>query len=140
METPEWVTKASCRQIHGDFFFPPMDVENPEKHYDVARAVCASCPVWQQCLAAGQKEVWGMWGGLTPHERIPMRDKHKVKHLAPKGTFRRFRQGSRLIKCTKAHEDACAKPYDLTLVPKLGVTYDIDLVHTELFQHLGKVE
>lgn len=140
METPEWFKNAACRKLHGDFFFPPMDVENPEKYYDVARTVCASCPVWKQCLAAGQKEVWGMWGGLTPQERIPLRDNYKTKHLAPKGTFRRFRQGSRLIRCTKAHEEACKRKYDLSVIPKLGVSYDIDVVHTTLFEHLGKVE
>jgi hypothetical protein len=37
----------------------------------VAKALCAECPIRQQCLeyAVEANEEWGIWGGLTPRER-----------------------------------------------------------------------
>jgi len=140
METPEWVPKAKCRRLHGDFWFPPEDVEDQQPYYDIARAVCASCPVWQQCLEAGKKEIWGMWGGLTPKERIPFKIPQKIKHLAETGTFVRFRQNSTNKKCAQAHKEACDTPYDLSLVPVLGQSYKLKKVHFALFNSLGTVK
>lgn len=41
-------------------------------YYDEARAVCDACPVRLDCLdyALRAKERFGMWGGLTPLERL----------------------------------------------------------------------
>ncbi|MHB1533082.1 MAG: WhiB family transcriptional regulator [Acidimicrobiales bacterium] len=34
-----------------------------------AKEVCAVCPVRERCLAVGQREEHGIWGGLTGGER-----------------------------------------------------------------------
>ena len=40
--------------------------------YEEARKVCNACPVRKECLAYAleAKERYGMWGGLTPLERL----------------------------------------------------------------------
>ena len=43
-----------------------------------ARAICALCPVWQECLLHGLNEKLGRWGGLNRTGRA---------------RFRRLRQG-----------------------------------------------
>lgn len=35
-----------------------------------AKAFCALCPVWQQCLEKGLEETHGVWGGLGRRERL----------------------------------------------------------------------
>ena len=37
-----------------------------------ALAVCGTCTVAQQCLAAAlaRDDPWGIWGGLTPERRL----------------------------------------------------------------------
>jgi hypothetical protein len=43
-----------------------------------ARAVCASCPVREACLAyAVQAGVDGMWGGTTERQRRSMRRRRR---------------------------------------------------------------
>ncbi|KIH99870.1 DNA-binding protein [Streptomonospora alba] len=52
-------TEIPCRQ-DPDLFFAeaPADVE-------AAKAICADCPVREQCLADAleRREPWGVWGG-----------------------------------------------------------------------------
>jgi WhiB family transcriptional regulator, redox-sensing transcriptional regulator len=38
---------------------------------EVAKSVCADCPVWRPCLAVAliRREKWGIWGGLSAGER-----------------------------------------------------------------------
>jgi Transcription factor WhiB len=38
-----------------------------------AKALCATCPVREQCLEAGMGERWGVFGGLTAGERYELR-------------------------------------------------------------------
>ncbi|MFC7327692.1 WhiB family transcriptional regulator [Marinactinospora rubrisoli] len=60
LETP-WLgeVEVPCR-LEPDLFFAeaPADVE-------AAKAVCADCPVREQCLADAleRREPWGVWGG-----------------------------------------------------------------------------
>lgn len=140
METPDWILKARCRKLHGDFWFPPEDVDDQQPYYDIARTVCASCPVWETCLEMGKKEIWGMWGGLTPKERTPLRIPTKTKHLAETQTFVRFRQGSENKKCAQAHKEVCDRTYNLSIIPKVGEDYDLEKVHLTLFGALDTVK
>ena len=82
-----WQHRASCLNAPPEIFFPIIVDESGEEWfddgtiweafgdtsdlYDGARAICAVCPVRDQCLihALKMKERWGMWGGLTPIER-----------------------------------------------------------------------
>lgn len=49
------------------WWFPTFGV-----HYERARAVCAVCPVRAECVGFAQacSEPFGMWGGLSPNERL----------------------------------------------------------------------
>jgi WhiB family redox-sensing transcriptional regulator len=58
--------QASCLGLEPDMFFPgPWEDPSP------AKAVCAGCPVRQECLSAAlaRREPDGIWGGLTATER-----------------------------------------------------------------------
>ena len=62
----DWARDALCAQVGGDEWFPEKGSSSRE-----ARAVCARCPVRNECLAFALEhdERFGMWGGLTPRER-----------------------------------------------------------------------
>ena len=63
-QRPGWVDRASCRG-RVDLFFPSTGGAYPKE----ARALCASCPVSDQCRTAGWREPDGMWAGESPSER-----------------------------------------------------------------------
>lgn len=69
-----WSERALCSQIHADVFFPERDDDDATPRAEkvsTAKAVCALCPVRAQCLQAAldSNERFGVWGGLTTHER-----------------------------------------------------------------------
>lgn len=39
------------------------------KQVNLAKALCATCPIKLDCLAYGMTEEFGIWGGLTAEER-----------------------------------------------------------------------
>ena len=61
-----WQRNASCVGLDSSIFYPPTDREAGR-----AKAVCAECPVRQDCLefALTVREKEGVWGGLTAVER-----------------------------------------------------------------------
>ena len=61
-----WQRNASCVGPDSSIFYPPTDREAGR-----AKAVCAECPVRQDCLefALTVREKEGVWGGLTAVER-----------------------------------------------------------------------
>lgn len=73
-----WHDHAACKSEDPTLFFIP---DEPEEGFDrayrerAARRVCASCPVSTECLrhALTRPEEFGIWGGLTPHERERLR-------------------------------------------------------------------
>jgi len=93
-DRPEWQQEAACATLMGDpkwaaAFFPtradvadePVDLRGAaretldaaaafretgaDNHGTRAKQVCASCPVWRQCLteAVDRRESEGIWGG-----------------------------------------------------------------------------
>lgn len=64
--TWSWHTDAACRGVDAELFFPGNDEESGP-----AKAVCAVCPVRENCLAFALRrgERYGVWGGLTEKER-----------------------------------------------------------------------
>lgn len=69
-----WQDRGRCRDLDPDLFFPPVEAESTEQRHareGAAKAVCASCPVRQECLswALSNRERLGVWGGLTERER-----------------------------------------------------------------------
>ena len=61
-----WREHAKCAG-RGDLFFDDL-------YEQEAKAICADCPVREQCLdhAMRAPEQYGIWGGKTPRERRRM--------------------------------------------------------------------
>jgi WhiB family redox-sensing transcriptional regulator len=69
----EWQLEGSCRRENPDVFFHPAGERGPSriKRDSAAKAVCRSCPVLATCRdhALKVREPYGVWGGMTEHER-----------------------------------------------------------------------
>ncbi len=65
MET-EWMPRGRCRDIQPGTFFPSDGVG-----VEVARRICAECPVQAPCLeyALLHRIDHGVWGGASERER-----------------------------------------------------------------------
>jgi len=66
-----WAEHIACRGMSDVMFGVLADTRTGGTNWSQARAVCASCPVRQECLdhAIRNDEPHHMWGGLTPDER-----------------------------------------------------------------------
>lgn len=65
-----WQDQAECRDRNPAIFYEPLDDEEDTRWYpNLAKAICAICPVKKACLLAGKNEPLGIRGGLTPDER-----------------------------------------------------------------------
>ncbi len=67
----DWTAWAACRAEDPELFFP-IGTTGPALHEaEEAKAVCAHCPVRNECLdwALRVGEAHGVWGGTTPEER-----------------------------------------------------------------------
>lgn len=79
-----WVDWAACRGENPRLFFGPEGEQAPQKHTreEKAKAICARCPVRQQCLdralIANEK---GVWGGTAEEERS-RRDRERARARA----------------------------------------------------------
>ena len=62
----EWMQHGLCRQLAPSTFFP-----NDGVGVDVARRICATCPVQEPCLeyALTERIDHGVWGGASERER-----------------------------------------------------------------------
>lgn len=132
----DWYGKAKCKGKHMDIWYPPMDANNPSQYYSVGKAICDRCPVWDMCLEQGMKEVWGMWGGLTPQERKAI-DDPKSPHLRDHGTIQRFRQG---CSCDVCMDVAYVQltPINSLFIPFSDEELVIDEVKESILRVLGQ--
>jgi WhiB family transcriptional regulator, redox-sensing transcriptional regulator len=66
-----WRMLAACQSIDPELFFPVSASGKSLEQVTAAKAVCAACPVRQECLAFAFRtgQVHGIWGGLTAEER-----------------------------------------------------------------------
>lgn len=64
--TPGWMLRARCREAAPGEFFPSDGVG-----VEMARRVCADCPVKAECLeyALTYRIDHGVWGGCSERER-----------------------------------------------------------------------
>ncbi|MGI8664010.1 MAG: WhiB family transcriptional regulator [Acidimicrobiales bacterium] len=85
----EWMQRGACRDIPPSTFFPSDGVG-----VDLARQICADCPVRAACLehALVNRIDHGVWGGCSERER------------------RRILKRRRLLASTKRVEHASATP------------------------------
>lgn len=65
LEDQPWFEAALCRETDPEIFFPDGDSAR------AAKATCMRCEVRTECLnwALDRHERFGIWGGLTEHER-----------------------------------------------------------------------
>lgn len=61
-----WIKKAACRGMSTDIFFPER---GDNAKVELAKQVCASCPVQQECREYGEMERYGFWGGTSVRTR-----------------------------------------------------------------------
>jgi WhiB family redox-sensing transcriptional regulator len=69
-----WRSLAACQSADPDLFFPISPSGPSGAQVAQAKAICAGCPVRQECLAFALRtqQVYGVWGGLTEQERYPL--------------------------------------------------------------------
>jgi WhiB family transcriptional regulator, redox-sensing transcriptional regulator len=69
----EWQLDGACRTADPRTFFHPEGERGPARRDRdaAAQAVCAGCPVLQECRrhALTVREPYGVWGGLTEDDR-----------------------------------------------------------------------
>jgi WhiB family transcriptional regulator, redox-sensing transcriptional regulator len=66
LDEKPWAAFAACKDHPGMTFFPQNKQEEA-----AALAICAICPVREQCLdhALTMNERFGVWGGATEKDR-----------------------------------------------------------------------
>ena len=69
-ENPRWMDDAACASVGSDLWFPERGGATRQ-----AKLICHGCPVKAECLdyALEHNEVFGIWGGLSTHERRALR-------------------------------------------------------------------
>lgn len=72
-----WQDRARCAGAGLELFFP--DGGDTRR----AKAFCAGCKVWGDCLAYGLEEDHGVWGGLNRAERARLRRLRQRLVVAP---------------------------------------------------------
>lgn len=69
----DWWNKAACREMGSDLFFDPYDetCHARAERVSLAKTICRQCAVLTDCreYALQQGEPYGIWGGLSEHER-----------------------------------------------------------------------
>ncbi len=65
-----WRESAACRRFDPELFFPISSAGPALPEMRRAKAVCASCPVRQPCLAfaLATDQAFGIWGGRDENE------------------------------------------------------------------------
>jgi WhiB family redox-sensing transcriptional regulator len=66
-----WRMLAACKSSDPELFFPVSATGKSLEQVTAAKAVCAVCPVRQECLAFALQtgQGHGIWGGRTAEER-----------------------------------------------------------------------
>ena len=79
MET-EWMARGNCAHESPSTFFPSDGVG-----VEVARRICATCPVKDRCLehALVNRIDHGVWGGCSERERRRILKRRRLAALAP---------------------------------------------------------
>ena len=75
----EWMAQGNCRSESPSVFFPSDGVG-----VEVARRVCASCPVKVPCLeyALANGIDHGVWGGASERERRRIARRRRLERAA----------------------------------------------------------
>jgi WhiB family transcriptional regulator, redox-sensing transcriptional regulator len=79
--TTTWMARARCRDLPPEIFFP-----TDGGGVEVARRVCAACPVREPCLeyALAEHIAHGVWGGASERARQRiLAARRPIEPLAP---------------------------------------------------------
>jgi WhiB family transcriptional regulator, redox-sensing transcriptional regulator len=87
-ENLDWQLSATCRGMDVDVFYHPPAERNHQRERRItqAKAICAQCPVINQCRqhALKAQEPYGIWGGLSEHERADLLGVEDLRYPARK--------------------------------------------------------
>jgi WhiB family redox-sensing transcriptional regulator len=74
-DAESWRVDAACRNEDPRDFFPVGSSGQAVEVISAAKAICAVCPVAQECLifAVTTNQEYGVWGGLDEEERRDVR-------------------------------------------------------------------
>ena len=81
-----WLDRAACKGMSAQLFFGPEGErwQDREIREAKAKAICASCPVREQCFdyALRNSIKHGIWGGLNREERTRERRRRSPRPQA----------------------------------------------------------
>lgn len=71
----DWRTRAACRDIDPEIFFPIGTTGPALAQIEAAQSICGTCSVQSECLdwALDTGQDAGIWGGTTEEERREIR-------------------------------------------------------------------
>ena len=80
MET-EWMAVGNCANEPPAMFFPSDGVG-----VEIARRICATCPVKEPCLehALAPRIDHGVWGGASERERRRIARRRRLETVSPR--------------------------------------------------------
>ena len=75
----EWMAQGSCANLPPSTFFP-----SDGAGVEVARRICATCPVRTECLehALAERIDHGVWGGCSERERRRILKRRRAERAA----------------------------------------------------------
>jgi len=87
----KWQHRAACRNVDPELFFPLNEDPNGGPIL-AAKAVCAGCPVTDECLRFALTHGLddGVFGGLTADERRALRDRAMRERAVTRAVERRL--------------------------------------------------
>lgn len=95
-----WRLDAACGGLPSSMFFSPEGERGAarRRRERTAKAVCGSCVVRQHCAAyaLAYKERYGVWGGLSEHEREAIWYR-RAGQTAPRAHESTNRQGGKAV-------------------------------------------
>ena len=82
----DWQYLGACRDMDTELFFHPEGERGStrRRRAEAAKAICASCPVLEQCRehALRVQEPYGVWGGVNEEERREIINRKKRFRVA----------------------------------------------------------
>lgn len=80
MKYPDFDGSQPCASIGTEIFFATDDQYNGFTDYRPAKRVCSSCHFLAECAEYALHHVSdGVWGGMTPNERVHMRARRRIR-------------------------------------------------------------
>ncbi len=112
IQFPDFEGRAACAEIGGDDWFPEIGGSTRE-----IKRVCSTCEIVEQCLlwALDNKELFGVWGGLTLRERNKLRRQRKprpINHGRPGGSAAHRGRGEKPCETCRAASARLRREYE----------------------------